>query len=286
MSGVAGGLTNSLVVTHTNVYVVGANGDAIDMELCNKIGPAHCPGVAVFARNPSTGAVSFSSAWRDESLAPVGYGGVDFSSDGKTLFVLTSGGLNGAIPASLLVFDIDAGTGALSYKTRHSEHCVTVPVTDIVAYGESVYVTAQGSVRDPRNGTLAQYDYESATGSIEFRSCINDDLVTNPVAIAVSADGTSTYVASPTYGIFISRLVIYDRQASHETPGGKGGGGVKMSLPMLLGLVSACVVVLLFAGIFFAKQMARHNRMKTHAIRHSFSSTQHAANNPLAGSLP
>jgi DNA-binding beta-propeller fold protein YncE len=195
-------------------------------------------GVAIFDRDPTTGALTQKSGTAGcvsetgtggacQDGVEVGGGGVAVSPDGTSVYVAGSG---------LAIFDRDPRTGALTQKPG-TAGCVSETGTggacqDGVAIGgggvavspdgASVYVIGRDAVaifdRDPRTGAFAQKSGTagcvSETG--DGGACQDGVGLVIPTGVAVSPDGASVYVTS-----HFASVAIFDRELAPSPPTSK-----------------------------------------------------------------
>jgi DNA-binding beta-propeller fold protein YncE len=142
-------------------------------------------GVSQYDVDPATGALSPKPA--GPVPTPLGLRGVAVSRDGRSAYVAAQNA------DEVLQYDIDPVTGALSPKARPA---VATPDPFEIAVspdGRSAYVTnfATGRPTD----TVSQFDVDPLTGALSPKTPASVAAGSRPSGIAVTADGTSAYVA-------------------------------------------------------------------------------------------
>jgi 6-phosphogluconolactonase (cycloisomerase 2 family) len=175
--------------------------------------------VVVFSRDATNGQLTpVSGAQHGMGSPPVTFmqapRSLAFSADGANLYVGAQGVQNGTKDGTIVVFDRDTGTGALTFKEsyKYNDELVTVPVIQrmkdpramvVTPDGLNLYVAAGDSdavvifSRAP-DGTLTYIDYEKSgkPGGSE--------------GIVSSADGKYIYAT----GADTNSLAIYSRDAT------------------------------------------------------------------------
>lgn len=180
----------------------------------------------VFDRNSTTGALTFREAFQDhlgnadpdigtnrEGLQRID--GIIVSNDNKNVYTVSS------FDDTLIVFDRNTSTGALTYNQAFQDHIGHTGAPDfgtnvdglesaahiaISPDDKTIYIVAGHSVKD---NALVVFDRNTADGTLTFQKVFQDhaptldpDLGTNldgldePVKVIVSPDGLSVYIAS------------------------------------------------------------------------------------------
>jgi 6-phosphogluconolactonase (cycloisomerase 2 family) len=154
--------------------------------------------VAVFSRNPATGALTFVARAKDLTDGVEGLNGpyaLALSADGAHLYVASFD------DDAVAVFARDAGSGALTFVERQKNGVDGVDGLDgaravaISADGAHVYVA--GSL----SRALVVFDRDAATGALTLASVRRHvfaalDGLTRPTSVAVSSDGAFVYTGS------------------------------------------------------------------------------------------
>jgi VCBS repeat-containing protein len=168
--------------------------------------------LTVFNRDTTTGALTYSAAFRD------GIGGVDgldsarqvtVSSDGKSVYAV------GWIDNALAVFNRNTTTGALTYAGVFRDGIGGVDgllgaqSVTVSQDGKSVYVT--GTYEDG----LAVFNRNTTTGALTYAGAFKDgvggvDGLDGVISTAVSADGRSLYAA----GRDDNALAVFNRNTT------------------------------------------------------------------------
>ncbi|OQX29225.1 MAG: hypothetical protein B0D92_04945 [Spirochaeta sp. LUC14_002_19_P3] len=170
-----------------NVYVASDGDDAL----------------AVFTRNTSTGALTFSPVFKD------GSGGVDglnaawsvaVSQDGKNVYVV------GRYAAALAIFNRDTNTGALTYSTKISDGDALTGGGNVDGLGgaTSVAVSENGKhvyVAGFSDNALAVFNRDTTTGVLTYSTVFTShtngvDGLNGAYSVAASQDGKNVYVVS------------------------------------------------------------------------------------------
>jgi DNA-binding beta-propeller fold protein YncE len=182
--------------------------------------------VAIFARDPSTGALTPKSCVGDagSSKCPTtaqglnGATGIAISPDGASVYVV------GGDADAIVTFARDPSTGALAsqgcFEDAGQDHCPTTQGLDgadgvtVSPNGRSVYVVSYA------DDALVRFDRDVTTGALTPRGCIGDAGQSNcgptaqglgdAVAVAVAPDGASVYVT----GNDDSDIARFDRDTS------------------------------------------------------------------------
>jgi DNA-binding beta-propeller fold protein YncE len=176
--------------------------------------------IVVFARDPSTGALTQTSCVAEATEGPCtaasalqGVEGLAVSPDGSGVYA------GAAITGTVSGFARDASTGALT-QIPPSGNYVGVTGADAVAVSpdnQSVYVAAglanstANFGRDPSTGVITQYQNTAACVTFPITNgCALGRAYEDPEGIAVSPDGVSVYV-----GAFASSAIdTFDRNTS------------------------------------------------------------------------
>ncbi len=180
VDGLAGAFHMAISPDGTSMYVTG-NADN---------------GLAVFTRNPTTGALTFQSVFKD------GVGGVDglaqafnvaVSSDGKSVYA------TGYNDNALAIFSRNTTTGALTFQTVLKDG---VGGIDGLAGAEGIALSPDGTsvyVTGANESAVAVFARNTTTGLLTLQSVIRDgvngvDGLAADNEIAISPDGRSIYV--------------------------------------------------------------------------------------------
>ncbi len=181
VDGLAGGLALALSPDGAHVYVAGADDDA----------------VAVFARNPSTGLLTYVAVARN------GTGGIDgmrvpdavaVSPDGAHVYVTSRE------EDALLVFARDGTAGTLTFVEVLRDGVAGVDGIDhasgvaVSPDGGNVYATGE------HDDAVAVFTRNAATGALTFVEVHRDGVggvagIDRPSAVTLSGDGANVYVA-------------------------------------------------------------------------------------------
>ncbi|OQX29271.1 MAG: hypothetical protein B0D92_04705, partial [Spirochaeta sp. LUC14_002_19_P3] len=207
VDGLGGAYSVAVSLDGKNVYVAGNNDKAL----------------AVFTRNTTSGALTYSTVFKDGSGGVDGLSGarsVAVSEDGKNVYVA------GFFDVALAVFDRDTSTGALTYSTVIKDGNTTgtagvnvdgLDGANSVAVsedGKNVYVTGFG------DNALAVFDRNTTSGALSYSTVIKDgedltgggnvDGLSAAWSVTVSLDGKNVYVA----GANDDALAVFDRNTS------------------------------------------------------------------------
>ena len=147
-------------------------------------------GVAVFARDESTGALSFVEALLDDTAGVDGLRGANdlaMSPDGRSIYVAT------LLDDSVTAFARDPATGTLSFVEAHFnglagvEGLETATAVSVSPDGRNVYVASFGAV--------AVFARDLGSGALGFLGtcCETDDSEFFTTTVEVSPDGDSVY---------------------------------------------------------------------------------------------
>ena len=184
-----------------NLYVTGNSDDA----------------VAIFTRNPTTGALTFSAVLKDGSTDAAGNAingldgaiGLAVSRSGKNIYVVASN------DHALTVFDRDTTTGVLTYRQVFTGGESALNRIDIPRYatvsadGKNLYLSSN------RGNALVVFDRDTATGALTYRQAItNGDSdgvtvggLTSPNKLVLSSDDRHLYLAAKEEVLHFSREV-------------------------------------------------------------------------------
>ncbi len=203
--------------------LAGANAIAISPDGQNVyVTAAAQSGIAVFARDPETGALTQSSCVKNfkdnddctQSTALRGVDAIDVSPDGANVYAAARES------NSVVAFARDPGTGALTSvgcvsNTGHDGACTDGTALDgasevaVAPDGHSVYVTA-GRIsgitvlsRDPETGVLTPKGC-FMDAPPEGGACTKLDGIAGAGSIALSPDGASLYLASSAAGTLVT----------------------------------------------------------------------------------
>jgi autotransporter-associated beta strand protein len=182
VDGLSGASEVVVSADNKNVYVVGEYDNAL----------------AVFNRNTTTGALTYSTVFKDQGSGVDGLAGarrVAVSADGKSVYV------TGFNENALAVFNRNTTTGALTYSTAFKDG---VGGVDGLAGALSVTVSADGTyvyVAGLSDNALAVFDRDTTTGALTYSTVFKDgvnnvDGLNSALTVAVSADGNSVFVTS------------------------------------------------------------------------------------------
>lgn len=187
--------------------------------------------VAVLARDPVTGALAFVAAARD------GIGGVQgmrvpvavaLSPNGASLYVASRE------EDALVVFDRDAGTGALTFRQVVRDG---VSGADGIDHASGVAVSPDGAhvyATGEHDDAVAAFARDLVTGALTFVEVQRDGVggvagIQRPSAVTMSPDGANVYVA----GGADDDLAVFARNAAtgaltflEEERYGEGGHGI------------------------------------------------------------
>ncbi len=181
VAGIAGGLAVALSPDGRHVYVVGSDDDA----------------VAIFARDASTGLLSFVTAVRDGADGVVGLRVPDalaISPDGAHLYVASREA------NALVAFARDAGSGALAFlQVVHDG----VDGVDGIDHASSVAVSPDGAnvyATGEHDDAVAVFGRNPSSGTLTYLGLARDGVagvtgIDRPSAVTVSPDGANVYVA-------------------------------------------------------------------------------------------
>jgi 6-phosphogluconolactonase (cycloisomerase 2 family) len=191
----------------------------------------HTPGaVLTFARNPSTGALTFVEKDEDGADGVDGIGGasaVVVSPDGAHVYVA------GETDDGVAVFARDAGTGALTFVEAERDGVGGVDGIDaplaLAISADGAHVYAGGSSDDG----LAVFSRDAGTGALTFVQALHEgvggvDGINAPAAVAVTPDGAHVLVAAAAeseVGVF-ARNASTGRLTFVESVGGAALGGL------------------------------------------------------------
>ncbi|XP_060077766.1 6-phosphogluconolactonase-like [Ylistrum balloti] len=194
------GLGHAISVTVSpdgnNVYVAGYNDDAL----------------AVFNRNTTTGALTYSTVFKDGTNGVDGLKGaysVTVSPDGNNVYVA------GFDDDALAVFNRNTTTGALTYSTVFKNGTNGVDGLDgpaavmVSPDGENVYVAGYN------DDAVAVFNRNTTTGVLTYSTVLKDgvngvDGLDGPVAVTVSPDGNNVYVVS----LVDDALAVFNRNTT------------------------------------------------------------------------
>ena len=172
-------------------------------------------GISHFARDPATGNLSFQGCIADTGAAGCavpaqaaldGAQGVAASADGTSVYAVSEN------DDSISQFTRDPTTGNLSFQGCFADTAAagcSVPAQPVLGTAQgvtvspdskSVYVTAL-------DDAISHFTRDPATGGLSFQGCFADTAAAgcsvpaqaaldDPIAVAVSADGTSVFAAS------------------------------------------------------------------------------------------
>ncbi len=155
--------------------------------------------VAVFNRDKITGALAYSTCFKDDSNGVNGLNSAHslaVSPDNKNVYVAGSG------DNSLAIFNRDTATGALRYGTCLTDDSGGVDglqgARSIIVSpdNKNVYVISFGD-----SGAVAVFNRDIATGALTYRMCFRDGLngtdgLDGASCVAVSPDNKNVYVSS------------------------------------------------------------------------------------------
>ena len=154
--------------------------------------------VAIFDRNPSTGALTYLGLVRDGVGGVDGIGGaagIDVSEDGNHVYVV------GRVDEALAVFERNSTTGMLSYVEMHKEGVGTIDglrgANGVTVSPDGAYVYAAG----PLDSTMFVFSRNATTGALtHIQSLVDDtagvDGLDYVYYLAVSPDSQHVYAAS------------------------------------------------------------------------------------------
>jgi DNA-binding beta-propeller fold protein YncE len=178
VGGVTGLLCASDVVVSPdgrNVYVAGSDSGA----------------VAVFSRDPASGALSFVEA--ETGGSPPFPDGLSISPDGAQVYVAAYGFGGGGV-GDVLTYTRDPSTGALTFSADAGGVGGATSIA-LSPDGKSAYATASS------DNALAIFSRNTTTGALTPAGVLNDgaggvDGLAQGSAVAVSRDGASVYVTA------------------------------------------------------------------------------------------
>jgi 6-phosphogluconolactonase (cycloisomerase 2 family) len=166
--------------------------------------------IAVFARNPVTGALAQIQTVVDGQDGVTGLdsvNGVAMSPEGRHVYA--AGRINGTFLGAVSIFSRDAVTGALTFQDVIDGGGLSF-LNDVVISADGSFVYASGD-------SLVVLARNANTGSLSFASPTDVDIL---IAAGVSPDGTTVYAARCFNGVSVLRRQSDGRlQLSTVVPG-------------------------------------------------------------------
>jgi len=182
VTGLAGVLAVAVSADGRNVYAAGGNDDA----------------VAVFDRDPASGALTFTQVVKDgfDGVEGLGFASaLALSPDGAHVYV------TGARDDAVAVFARDSSTGALTFVEMQKDGDAGV---EGLKHASAVVVSPDGSfvyVAGQLDDAIAVFRRNALTGWLTFVAVLREGVdgvhgIAGPLGLALSADGATLYVAS------------------------------------------------------------------------------------------
>ena len=210
------------VIFDTEAVAISADGSSVYLLASTGSGTGLIDG---FARNTSTGALSFRQCVGDGALSCTATSPVDalgeprsvaVSPDGKSVYVASF--YAGVID----VFERDASTGALTYTGCIGEEsgCTSTTPAKALEGAAAVAVSPDGAdVYVGASGSLDVFERNASTGALAFKHCIGElsgctatspaEAVVGLRSVTVSPDGRSVYASNGSFGM----VDLFEREA-------------------------------------------------------------------------
>ena len=136
--------------------------------------------LAVFRRDPATGALTFVEAHRIEPSS------IAVSRDGAHVYACSKGSF---ATNRLSVFRRDAVTGALTFVEAHGDDLLSFP-TEVIVSPDDKHVYVVG-------GKRAIFQRDAVSGKLTF---VSSESTSGPTSIAITSDGTQVYTTTSVFG--------------------------------------------------------------------------------------